>query len=61
MLLSFYFLSKLAEHFDRQIFELLNHYVSGHTIKHLLAAIATFYFYLLLVRRKTSLDLLSNH
>ncbi len=49
----FYILSKLAEHFDKQIFELLDQIVSGHTLKHLLAAMATFFFYLLLIRRKT--------
>ncbi len=47
----FYMLSKIAEYFDKQIFELLGHSLSGHTIKHLLAAIATFYFYVLLKRR----------
>ncbi len=49
----FYTLSKLAEHFDKQIYELMGQIVSGHTIKHLLAAIATFCFYLLLKRRVT--------
>ncbi|MGH1537235.1 MAG: DUF6962 family protein [Gammaproteobacteria bacterium] len=49
----FYTLSKLAEHFDKQIYELLNQIVSGHTIKHLLASIATFFFYILLKRRVT--------
>lgn len=49
----FYTLSKLAEHFDKQIYELMGQIVSGHTIKHLLAAIATFFFYVLLKRRVT--------
>jgi len=49
----FYTLSKLAEHFDKQIYELMGQIVSGHTIKHLLAAIATFFFYILLKRRIT--------
>lgn len=49
----FYTLSKLAEHFDQQIFEWLGYFVSGHTIKHLLASAATFSFYLLLKRRVT--------
>ena len=47
----FYILSKIAEHFDKQVYELLGYIVSGHTIKHLLAAIATFFFYVLLKRR----------
>ena len=49
----FYILSKIAEHFDNQIYEWLGHGLSGHTIKHLLAAIATFFFYVLLKRRIT--------
>lgn len=49
----FYMLSKIAEYFDRQFFELCAQILSGHTIKHLLAAIATFCFYLLLKHRLT--------
>lgn len=49
----FYILSKITEHFDRLIFESLGYTVSGHTIKHLLAAVATYCFYLLLKRRVT--------
>ena len=49
--LIFYTLSKLCEYFDKQIYELMGQVVSGHTIKHLLAAIATFFFYILLKRR----------
>ena len=49
----FYILSKIAEHYDQHIFELLNEIVSGHTIKHLLAAAATFCLYILLKRRVT--------
>ncbi|HZD95649.1 MAG TPA: hypothetical protein VE133_15405, partial [Candidatus Sulfotelmatobacter sp.] len=37
----FYGLSKVTEHFDRQIFSVLP--FSGHTLKHLLAGIATWY------------------
>ncbi|MFK7816238.1 MAG: hypothetical protein AB8B92_07875 [Gammaproteobacteria bacterium] len=47
----FYALSKLTEYFDKQIFEMIDQLVSGHTIKHLLASIATFCFYILLKRR----------
>lgn len=37
--LVFYVLAKAAEHFDTQIFE-FTHFLAGHPIKHLLAAIA---------------------
>ena len=47
----FYTLSKIFEYFDKQIYQLLDHVLSGHTIKHLFAAIATFFFYILLKRR----------
>ena len=36
-----YGLAKLFEHFDFQIYDLLGEWVSGHTLKHLAAAIAT--------------------
>lgn len=39
----FYGLSKLAEHFDKQIYSVSP--LSGHTIKHLLAGIASWYIY----------------
>ena len=35
-----YALSKLLEHFDREVFDFLHHSVSGHTLKHLAAATA---------------------
>jgi hypothetical protein len=47
----FYALSKLTEYFDKQIFDLFGQLISGHTIKHLFAALATFCFYILLKRR----------
>ena len=37
-----YGLSKVLEHFDGEIFDLLGHTVSGHSLKHLAAAVATF-------------------
>lgn len=49
----FYTLSKLTEHFDKQTYELMGQIVSGHSIKHLLAAVATFFFYILLKHRVT--------
>lgn len=39
----FYGLSKITEHFDQQIYSISP--LSGHTIKHLLAGIATLYIY----------------
>jgi Ceramidase len=39
----FYGFSKISEHFDKQIYSMLP--LSGHTIKHLLAGIATWYIY----------------
>lgn len=39
----FYGLSKISEHFDEQIYSISP--LSGHTIKHLLAGIATLYVY----------------
>ncbi len=47
----FYALSKITEYFDKEIFEIIGQLVSGHTIKHLLASIAAFCFYILLKRR----------
>ncbi len=47
----FYTLSKIAEYYDQSIFKLTSFYFSGHTIKHLLAAAATYCFYLLLIHR----------
>jgi hypothetical protein len=47
----FYTLSKLAEYFDKQIFELADQLISGHAIKHLFASLATYCFYILLKRQ----------
>jgi hypothetical protein len=46
-----YMLSKLAEHFDHALFELSGEIVSGHSLKHLLAATALFAIYWMLRRR----------
>lgn len=43
--LAFYGLAKIAERFDQRIFELSSHAFSGHTLKHLLAALALFAVY----------------
>lgn len=46
-----YMLSKLAEHFDRALFALTGEVVSGHSLKHLLAATALMVIYWMLRRR----------
>jgi len=43
--LAFYILAKLSEHFDAFIYTLSNNTISGHSIKHILAAIAAYYIY----------------
>jgi hypothetical protein len=43
---AFYLLAKLTETFDRQIFYTLK-FISGHSLKHILAAVAVTCFYLL--------------
>ena len=37
-----YLVAKIFEHFDHQVFELTNHIISGHTLKHLSSALATY-------------------
>jgi hypothetical protein len=49
--LAIYALSKLAEHYDRALFALTGEIVSGHSLKHLLAALALFVIYWMLRRR----------
>lgn len=46
-----YVLSKLLESFDTEVLELLGGFVSGHTLKHLAAAIAGFIVCSMLLRR----------
>jgi len=48
----FYLLAKLAEHYDHAIHQVLGH-ISGHSIKHLLAAAATFLVLRMLMLRKS--------
>ncbi|MCF7971187.1 MAG: ceramidase [Methylococcaceae bacterium] len=50
--LLFYVLAKIFELNDNFIFELTAHLLSGHTIKHLLAAAATYCVYLMLKKRR---------
>ncbi len=49
--LLFYILAKVFELNDSLTFELTDHLLSGHTIKHLLAAAATYCVYLMLKKR----------
>ena len=49
-----YGLSKLFEHFDHEVFELLGQTVSGHTLKHLAAAVAPFFVMRMLLAGRSS-------
>lgn len=51
-LLVCYVAAKLFEHFDGWVFELTAQTVSGHSLKHLSAALATAFLYVLLVRHQ---------
>lgn len=46
-----YAIAVACEQLDRPIFELLNHAISGHTLKHLFAALAPFWIYRMLRAR----------
>jgi len=50
--LACYMLSKLMEAYDRQIFVVTQSYFSGHTLKHLLAALACYVVLIMLKMRK---------
>lgn len=54
-LLLIYLLSKISEHFDGYIFN-LSHDISGHSVKHLLASLGIFFFYLHFNKRTRALD-----
>jgi hypothetical protein len=54
-LLAFYGLAKVCEAFDRAIFDFLGGVVSGHTVKHLLAALSV-YVVLVMLRRAPAAD-----
>jgi hypothetical protein len=49
--LAVYVIAKLAEYYDRTVFEMTGEIVSGHSLKHLLAAFALFVVYVMLKRR----------
>lgn len=50
--LGFYALAKVAEYYDKETYALTSLFVSGHSVKHLLAAMAPLFVYLMLRRRK---------
>lgn len=45
LVLLWYVLAKLAEHFDNQIYHMTNELFSGHTLKHILSAIALYQWF----------------
>jgi len=49
--IAWYGLSKVLEHFDGEVFDLLGQTISGHTLKHLAAAVATFVVLRMLLSR----------
>jgi hypothetical protein len=52
VLAGFYVLAKVLETYDRAIFGMLGHVVSGHTLKHLAAAFAGYWILRMLKRRR---------
>lgn len=48
----FYALSKITEYYDLTIFQYTKNVISGHSIKHILAAVGVYFFYKVLVHRK---------
>ena len=51
-LLLFYVLAKILEYFDGQVYTLSNALISGHSIKHMVAALAVYFLYLSYKKRK---------
>ncbi len=51
MVLAAYVVAKLMEHFDHEIHGLLGGIMSGHPIKHVVAAVGTYFFYMALKNR----------
>jgi len=47
-----YALAKAFEHFDKQIWEILQHTLSGHTLKHIVSGVGIFYLVLYVKRRQ---------
>jgi len=54
--LAFYILAKVTEAFDRAVFELTQHVISGHSLKHLLAALALLMIVLMLWLRRAGTE-----
>lgn len=52
IVLAFYILAKITELYDTEIFDATNNFVSGHTIKHYLAALSC-YCVLLMLKQRT--------
>ncbi len=52
-----YILAKVAEFYDDEIFAFTLEQLSGHTLKHLLAAFGTYYIYLMLKKKREALEL----
>lgn len=48
-IIAWYAAAKVLEHFDGEIFALLGHTVSGHSLKHLASAVATFMLWRMVV------------
>jgi hypothetical protein len=55
VLAGFYLLAKVTETFDKQIFSIV-HVVSGHTIKHIAAAVGSYWILRMLERREPILE-----
>ncbi|EFJ11664.1 hypothetical protein SELMODRAFT_426141 [Selaginella moellendorffii] len=51
-----YLLAKVAEASDNQIYRWTGHLVSGHTLKHLLAALVPVFIMIMLARREEAVD-----
>lgn len=49
----FYALAKVSEYYDREIFDLTSNALSGHSLKHLIAATGVYCVYLMLRRRQS--------
>lgn len=52
----FYGVAKALEHFDAKVFELTANQVSGHSLKHVAAAVATYVVVMMLKRRSLAPD-----
>jgi len=59
--LGFYALAKVAEYYDRETFAVTVNLISGHSLKHLLAALAPLLLYFMLRRREVRSEPGSGH